>query len=119
MESIINREALVSMILELSKFENLFRDLLTLIVTKKRKVWENNKASCVKFMDEVSEFFSGNRNWGEEHVDMDLSEYFKRISTTIEEFEYSSTTKVGRKIQKIISALEDLQIQNTIIDENV
>ena len=50
---------------------------------------------------------------------MDLSEYFKRISTTIEEFEYSSTTKVGRKIQKIISALEDLQIQNTIIDENV
>lgn len=90
------------MILELSKFENLFRDLLTLIVTKKRKVWENNKENCVKYMDEVSEFFSGNRNWGEEHVDMDLSEYFKRISTTIEEFEYSSTTKVGRKIGKII-----------------
>jgi hypothetical protein len=88
----------VQLILELSKFESLFKELLTLIVTKKRQVWENNKATCVKYMNEVSEFFSGNRNWGQEHIDLDLAEYFKRIGTTIEEFEYSSTTKVGRKI---------------------
>jgi hypothetical protein len=71
------------MILELSKFESLFKDLLTLIVTKKKQVWENNKATCVKNMTEVSEFFQGNRNWGEEHVDQDLAEYFTRIAQTI------------------------------------
>lgn len=115
----MSREQLVNMILELSKFETLFKDLLTLIVTKKRKVWENNKDSCVKYMNEVSEFFSGNRNWNEEIVDMDLSQYFKRMAETIEEFEYNNSAKVGRKIQKMISGLEDLQIQNSIIDENV
>lgn len=52
------------MILELSKFESLFKDLLTLIVTKKRQVWESNKTNCAKYMNEVSEFFQGNRNWG-------------------------------------------------------
>jgi len=27
-------------------------------------------------MSEVSEFFAGNRNWGGEHKDEDLAEYF-------------------------------------------
>jgi len=53
-------------------------------------------------MEDVGEFFSGNRNWGQVVVDEDLSEYFKRIATTIQEFEYKNTTKVGRKIQKMI-----------------
>jgi hypothetical protein len=100
--SVVPRDTIVQLILELSKFESLFKELLTLIVTKKRQVWESNKTTCVKYMNEVSEFFSGNRNWGQEHIDLDLAEYFKRIGSTIEEFEYSSTTKVGRKIQKMI-----------------
>ena len=101
-ESAVDKAKLVGLILELSKFESLFKDLLTLIVTKKKMVWENNKTSCVKYMNEVSEFFAGNRNWGDEHQDLDLSEYFKRIANTIEEFEYGQTTKVGRKIQKML-----------------
>lgn len=101
-ESIADKSRVVTLILELSKFESLFKDLLTLIVTKKKQVWENNKQSCVKYMTEVSEFFSGNRNWGQEHEDQDLAEYFRRIAATIEEFEYSQSTKVGRKIQKML-----------------
>jgi len=61
-------------------------------------------------MNEVSEFFAGNRNWGEEHFDEDLSEYFSRIANTIDEFEYNQATKVGRKIQKMLQAMEDLQL---------
>ena len=49
-------------------------------------------------MEDVGEFFAGNRNWGGEVVDQDLSEYFKRISQTISDFEYKNTSKVGRKI---------------------
>jgi hypothetical protein len=107
-DQVIEKAKLVGLILELSKFESLFKDLLTLIVTKKKMVWENNKSSCVKYMIEVGEFFAGNRNWGIEYQDLDLSEYFKRIANTIEEFEYGQTTKVGRKIQKMLQALEDL-----------
>jgi membrane-bound lytic murein transglycosylase MltF len=97
-------------LLELCKFETHFKDLITLIVTKKRQVWEGNKTSCVKYMSEVAAFFRGERNWGEEFEDADLAEYFERIANTIEEFEYSQANKVGRKIQKMLSALEDLQL---------
>lgn len=119
--NIIEMDRLVQLILELCKFETLFKDLITLIVTKKRQVWEKNKTDCVKYMNEVSAFFAGERNWGEDEEveDEDLQEYFSKIATTIEEFEYKDANKVGRKIQKILSALEDLQLQNTILEENV
>jgi hypothetical protein len=108
--SIIDREKLVQAILDLSKFENLLKELLTIIVTKKSQVWNQDKEKSVKYMEDVGEFFAGNRNWGGEVVDQDLSEYFKRISQTISDFEYKNTSKVGRKIQKMIQALEDLTL---------
>ena len=78
--------------------------MITLIVTKKRQVWEGNKTACVKYMNEVSAFFAGERNWGEDEEvqDEDLSEYFSKIANTIEEFEYNQANKVGRKIQKML-----------------
>lgn len=109
---LVDREKLVAHLLDLSKFENLLKELLTLIVTKKSQVWNRDKEKSVKYMEDVGEFFAGNRNWGGEVVDQDLSEYFKRIANTIQEFEYKNTTKVGRKIQKMIQALEDLTLQN-------
>lgn len=84
------------------------KELLLQIVMKKNKMWTKDKENCTYYMQEVSEFFAGNRNWGGSHTDQDLSEYFKRISDTIAEFEYKHTTKVGRKIQKLMQALEDL-----------
>ena len=76
------------MILDVSKFENLLSLMLTRIVTKKAQTWQSHRENCIKYMSEVSEFFAGNRNWGGEHVDQDLSEYFMRIANTIEAFEY-------------------------------
>lgn len=61
-------------------------------------------------MNEVSEFFAGNRDWGGEYEDQYLSEWCQQISAAVEDFEYKNTTKVGRKIQKMVEALEDLQL---------
>lgn len=97
-DSIVKEDQLVNLLLDLSKFEYLMKELLNGIVMKKSKMWTKDKDECTYYMAEVAEFFAGNRNWGGEHTDQDLSEYFKRISQTITEFEYKHTTKVGRKI---------------------
>ena len=81
-------------------------------------MWEDDKEKSIHDMQEISEFFAGNRDWGGEFEDEDLAEWFGKIGTAIEEFEYKNTTKVGRKIQKMIVALEDLQLQHNIIDTN-
>ena len=62
--------------------------MITRILGKKNKMWHSDKERSIKNMMEISEFFAGNRNWGEEIVDEDLCEYFKRIAETIEGFEF-------------------------------
>ena len=69
-------------------------------------------------MREVSQFFGGKRDWEGEYLDEDLAEWFDELATTVDEFEYKNTTKTGRKIQKMVEALEDVTLQYNIIEEN-
>ena len=97
-QGIIKENQLVKLLLKISKFEHLLKELLTQIVKKKSKMWTEDKENSVHDMSEISEFFSGNRNWGGEYEDQDLAEWFGKIADAIDEFEFKNTTKVGRKI---------------------
>ena len=108
--SIVDEGPLVKLLLKLSKFEHLLKELVTQIVKKKSKMWTKDKEQIEFDLTEVSEFFAGNRDWGGEYKDTYLSEWCKDIVTAVEAFEYKNTTKVGRKIQKMVEALEDLQL---------
>lgn len=107
------------LLLDLSKFENQLQDMIQTIIKKKSKMWHSDRDRSAKAMTEISEFFQGNRNWDGEMQDEDLAEYFAKISEAIMEFEYRQPTKVGRRIQKIVVALEDLQLQHAVIEDNV
>ena len=67
--SIVKEEPLVRLLLRLSKFEHLLKELVTQIVKKKSKMWTKDKEQIVSDMTEVSEFFAGNRDWGGEYKD--------------------------------------------------
>ena len=109
---------MVRLLLKLSKFERQFKELVEQIVKKKSKMWTKDKDQIVYDLTEVSEFFAGNRDWGGEYTDEDLSNWCKKLLAGVQEFEYKNTSKVGRKIQKMVEALEDLQLQHNIIEEN-
>mmetsp|Transcript_109148 Transcript_109148/g.151018 ORF Transcript_109148/g.151018 Transcript_109148/m.151018 type:complete len:123 (+) Transcript_109148:1158-1526(+) len=61
---IIKFNKIVELLLDLSKFEFTLKKMLTNIVTMKAKIWEEDADKCVWYMNEISEYFSGNRNWG-------------------------------------------------------
>ena len=117
-QGIVKEGPLARLLLKLSKFEHLLKELVTQIVKKKSKMWQKDKEQIVYDMTEVSEFFAGNRDWGGEYEDQYLSEWCGQIVEAVEEFEYKNTTKVGRKITKMVEALEDLQLQHNIVEEN-
>lgn len=71
-------------------------------------MWQKDKDTIVHDLREVSQFFAGNRDWEGEYNDENLSEWFSDIADTCDAFEYKNTTKVGRKIQKMVEALEDV-----------
>ncbi len=95
---IVQESPMVRLLLKLSKFEHLLKELVTQIVKKKSKMWTKDKEQIVYDLTEVSEFFAGNRDWGGEYQDSYLSEWCATIVENVEEFEYKNTTKVGRKI---------------------
>jgi|TARA_B110000285_G_C14970659_1_gene536377 hypothetical protein len=61
--SIIDRKQLIDLLLDLSKFEHLLKERLTDIVHRKRQVWMDDKERIEYCLEEVAQFFSGERNW--------------------------------------------------------
>ena len=61
--SIIDKKKLIDLLLDLSKFENLLKERLTDIVHRKKQVWMEDKEHCEYCLEEVAQFFSGERNW--------------------------------------------------------
>lgn len=97
-ENIVKPRTMVRLLLKLSKFEHLLKELVTQIVRKKSKMWTKDKEQIEYDLTEVSEFFAGNRDWGGSYEDPYLSEWCGDIVAEVQKFEYKNTTKVGRKI---------------------
>ena len=92
------KEDLVTLLLNLSKFEYQLKNMLTSLVTQKSQIWSDDKAKCQDNMNEIAEFFSGNRNWGKNIIDPNYAEWFRNVTTMIESFDFKHATKTGRKI---------------------
>lgn len=57
-------------------------------------------------MEELSEYFGGARALGKIQANDEFRDWFKKIADTLDELTYSDSTSAGRKIQKLIGALE-------------
>ena len=72
---------MIVLLLKLSKFELLLKELISQIVKKKQKMWEKDKEAIVHDLKEVSEFFAGNRDWEgtfqDEHGDYPAGTYVR------------------------------------------
>jgi hypothetical protein len=53
-------------------------------------------------MNEIAEYFAGNRNWGKANVDENYARWFKDVTERIEGLDFKNSTKTGRKIQQLI-----------------
>jgi hypothetical protein len=52
-------------------------------------------------MNEIAEYFSGNRNWGKANIDENYAGWFRNLTTMIDGLDFKHSTKTGRKIQQI------------------
>jgi hypothetical protein len=49
-------------------------------------------------MNEIAEYFSGNRNWGKNTIDENYANWFRNVTSIVESLDYKHSTKTGRKI---------------------
>lgn len=65
-------------------------------------------------MNEISEYFSGNRHMGKQYIDANYSNWFKQIGVKIENLDYKHSTVAGRTIKSIIQALDDIEMYEPV-----
>jgi len=76
------------------------------LVQSKSSVWKEDLDACYDNIDEVAEFFAGNREWGKGYNDIDfedktyqtLTEWFKKVADKIGALDYKKSNKTGVKI---------------------
>eukprot|EP00351_Strombidinopsis_sp_SopsisLIS2011_P005369 CAMPEP_0116873588 /NCGR_PEP_ID=MMETSP0463-20121206/4830_1 /TAXON_ID=181622 /ORGANISM="Strombidinopsis sp, Strain SopsisLIS2011" /LENGTH=156 /DNA_ID=CAMNT_0004515943 /DNA_START=917 /DNA_END=1387 /DNA_ORIENTATION=+ len=91
-------QKIIGLLLDLSKFEFTLKKMLTNIVTQKAKIWEDDANKCEWYMNEISEYFAGNRKWGQNITDEQFASWFANVVEVIKGLDYKSSTKTGRKI---------------------
>lgn len=84
------------------------------LVSQKMNIWASDKAKCQDNINEIAEFFAGNRNWGKNIVDESYAIWFRNVTQIIEGLDFKHSTKTGRKIQQLIQALDDVQVYDVI-----
>lgn len=74
---------IVTLLMHLSKFENQLNNILTNLVSSKHQIWGEDKQKCYESMNEIAEYFSGNRNWGKDMLDENYANWFKNVASMI------------------------------------
>ena len=72
--------------------------MLTSLVSQKTNIWAEDKQNCYDNINEIAEYFAGNRNWGKNIVDQTYADWFKNMADIIVNLDFKHSTKTGRKI---------------------
>jgi WASH complex subunit strumpellin len=90
------------------------------LVSEKAQIWGDDRDTCYEYINEIAEFFSGNRQWAKEGTveNQQYADWFKLNADTIMTLDYKKSNKTGVKIQNLVQALEDIQVYD-IIDTSV
>ncbi|CAD8147536.1 unnamed protein product [Paramecium pentaurelia] len=104
----IDKQEVLQLLLQSSKFENRLLKAIKAIIDNKQQYWDEDKVKCVERMQELADYFSG-KALGKVKADESYMQWFTEMGNQIQSLNYSDSTHAGRKIQRLIQALEDIE----------
>jgi WASH complex subunit strumpellin len=103
----------MQVLLHVAQLEFRLRTLLSSVLSNKEERWETSRRQCAEMMRELSEYFSGTRALTRVERNADLQEWFGVLARQIEDeslaFREHGRSRTGRKIQKLLEALHDVE----------
>ncbi len=107
-QSMTDPEIILLLLLNSAQFEYVLKNMFQNMLDQKEEKWQGCKNQAKERMKELSEYFSGERVL-QKVKDEQLQSWFMDISTKIDEIDYHDSTLAGRKIQQLMSALEEVE----------
>lgn len=112
-ESIINlmgRDDILSFLMQNAQFEFKIKSMIQSMLKLKKERWNNYKKECYGRMVELSEYFSGDKPLTRIKKNNKLQKWFSYLAAQIDSLDVDGSSNVeGRKLLKIMKALEDVQ----------
>ena len=118
--SIVREETIVTLLLNSSQLEYVVKGMLEQLLDEKDRAWSEGKESAAERMDELSEYFTGEKALTRVKRDDHMVQWFAGLASQVRalNIEEGSATATGRRIQGIIAALEDVE-QFEAVDTNL
>ena len=103
----LNSGNIISLLLSLSQFEYLLKNMFQNLVGNKEILWNNDKTTCLQKLNELIQYYNGNSAFSQNKLE-NYSKYFEDTSKRIQDLNYNNPTSVGRKIGKIKDEIEEI-----------
>ena len=97
------------LLLNAAQFEFVLKNMYQKLLGSKEEKWKECKIQGKERMEELAEYFSGEKILTAKVKDEQLQTWFKDIALKIDELDYHDSTLAGRKIQQLITALEEVE----------
>jgi WASH complex subunit strumpellin len=108
----------LTLLLSTAQLEFTLKAMFTQLLKEKRQKWKDAQDSAALKMTKLAQYFSGEHVLSDNEKVAQLEQWFTDIATRIETLSYGDSTTAGRKIQKLMKALENVQEFHKI-DENL
>ena len=105
----LDPEKLLFMLMHTAEFEHKLKELLNTLLNKREERWDSCKEDASGRMSELSEYFSGDKPLTRVEKSADLQDWFSKLSQKIAALDIEDSTASGRRMQQLISALEEVE----------
>ena len=103
----LHNKNLMSLLLNLSQFEDLLKTMFQKLVYDKEEMWENDRNFCIQKLSELISYYSGNSAFNTLKLE-GYSKYFEDVSSRIHKLNNKNPNRVGVHIGKIKDDLYEI-----------
>ena len=105
----LDNKNLITLLLDLSQFEDLLKTKFQNLVNSKDEMWETDKNFCIQKIGELITYYSGNSAFSSNIKLDNYTKYFQETSNKINDLNPNNPNRAGVKIGKIKERLNNIQ----------
>lgn len=105
----IDYDKILLLLLNTAQFEFVLKNHIQSLLNGKQTKWETLKKECSERMNELGEYFSGEKALTRVKRNETLMKWFQDISKQINGLDFNDSVLAGRKIHQLIQALEQVE----------
>jgi WASH complex subunit strumpellin len=108
-EASTSADTVLLLLLNTAQFEYVLKNMFTELMETKRARWDEYQKESKERMDELAEYFSGEKALARVKRDDNLRTWFTNLANEISALEFERPTQTGRKITNLMQVLEEVQ----------